>query len=122
MMASRCFVRHQAVLQRLAYFAVSCEITAAQALNKVQASVEKGSFWQQFSAVLALRMTPVLPFRYFHSSLCMAKPGTVILARHSTAVQRCCRAAFLLMCAIHLHASDHSGISSGAGLSSAMAC
>ena len=34
-----------------------------QALNKVQGSVEKGSFWQQFSAVLALRMTPVLPFR-----------------------------------------------------------
>ncbi len=36
----------------------------SQALSKVNASAEKGSFWQQFSAVLALRMTPVIPFRY----------------------------------------------------------
>ena len=34
-----------------------------QALSKVQTSAEKGTFWQQFSAVLALRMTPVIPFR-----------------------------------------------------------
>lgn len=37
---------------------------AQQALARVQASVEKGGFWQQYSAVLALRMTPVVPFRY----------------------------------------------------------
>lgn len=36
---------------------------AKRALNKVQQSVEKGSFWQQYSAVLALRLTPVVPFR-----------------------------------------------------------
>ncbi|EIE22112.1 hypothetical protein COCSUDRAFT_66464 [Coccomyxa subellipsoidea C-169] len=35
---------------------------AQQALARVQASVEKGGFWQQYSAVLALRMTPVVPF------------------------------------------------------------
>lgn len=38
---------------------------AKRALNKVQQSVEKGSFWQQYSAVLALRLTPVVPFRCF---------------------------------------------------------
>ncbi|CAL5224953.1 g7723 [Coccomyxa viridis] len=35
---------------------------AQRALSKVQTSAEKGTFWQQFSAVLALRMTPVIPF------------------------------------------------------------
>ncbi|BDA40356.1 probable TVP38/TMEM64 family membrane protein Mb1528c [Coccomyxa sp. Obi] len=35
---------------------------AQQALARVQSSVEKGGFWQQYSAVLALRMTPVVPF------------------------------------------------------------
>ncbi len=34
-----------------------------RALGNVQASIDQGSFWQQFSAVLALRMTPVVPFR-----------------------------------------------------------
>lgn len=37
---------------------------AQQALARVQSSVEKGGFWQQYSAVLALRMTPVVPFRF----------------------------------------------------------
>ena len=34
-----------------------------QALVRVQESIDKGGFWQQFSAVLALRLTPVVPFR-----------------------------------------------------------
>ena len=57
---------------------------ALQALKKVQASVEKGSFWQQFSAVLALRMTPVLPFRwatvlYLSDPVCKPLVSTVQL-------------------------------------------
>ncbi|KAK9823488.1 hypothetical protein WJX72_003101 [[Myrmecia] bisecta] len=32
------------------------------AFTRVQATIEQGNFWQQFSAVLALRMTPVVPF------------------------------------------------------------
>jgi hypothetical protein len=36
---------------------------AKRALGRVQQSVEKGNFWQQYSAVLALRLTPVIPFR-----------------------------------------------------------
>ena len=34
-----------------------------QALGRVQDSIDKGGFWQQCSAVLALRLTPVVPFR-----------------------------------------------------------
>lgn len=42
---------------------------AQQALTSVQSSVEKGGFWQQYSAVLALRMTPVVPFRFESGTL-----------------------------------------------------
>lgn len=31
-------------------------------LAEVQATIEKGNFWQQFVAVLLLRLTPVVPF------------------------------------------------------------
>lgn len=33
------------------------------AFAKVEDAIEAGSFWQQVSAVVLLRMTPVIPFR-----------------------------------------------------------
>ncbi len=50
---------------------------AQQALSRVQSSVEKGGFWQQYSAVLALRMTPVVPFRLAPSQSCQMHPFLV---------------------------------------------
>ena len=35
----------------------------AKQLTKVTAAIENGSVWQQFLAVAALRLTPVVPFR-----------------------------------------------------------
>ena len=46
---------------------------AQQALARVQSSVEKGGFWQQYSAVLALRMTPVVPFRFNSDNLSLKR-------------------------------------------------
>ena len=69
--ASLAFSLSQGVGRRFAERMVDSEVKEGsdggnaikRALGNVQESIDKGSFWQQFSAVLALRMTPVVPFR-----------------------------------------------------------
>ena len=69
--ASLAFSLSQGVGRRFAQRMVDSEVgdggdggnAVKRALGTVQESIDKGSFWQQFSAVLALRMTPVVPFR-----------------------------------------------------------